>query len=196
MRTFFRKLFSPIIWGNLLAMVVVAVGIFCGVKVWLDRYTHHGEQIKVPAVVGRIPMDARALLETQGLRATISDSSYDANLPAGVILSQNPLAGSIVKEGREIDLMVNSREAPRVAIPDIAGNCSMREAEERLLGLGFEVAPVQYVEGDAGWVYGMRLGATEVRGGEMVPRGSRIVLLVGGKSDSDSLVGEDIYDYE
>ncbi len=202
MKTFFHKLFSPIIWGNLLAMVVVGVAIVIGVMVWLADYTHHGEQIEVPDVIGKMPLDARGTLEMRGLRAEIADSSYDSSLPAGMVLSQKPLAGSMVKEGREIQLTINSRTVPTIALPDIAGNCSVREAEERLRNIGFKLDPIEYVEGDAGWVYGMKCNGQDVIGGQQVPKGATIVLLVGGHPTADSTetdaAGEKggIYDYD
>ena len=37
---------------NLVAMLVVAVSLFFGVKWWLGYYTHHGEGIEVPDLYG------------------------------------------------------------------------------------------------------------------------------------------------
>ncbi len=200
--TFFRKLFSPVIWVNLLAMVAVVVGVLIGVKVWLDSYTHHGQQIEVPDVTGKLPLEASGALQMRNLRAEIADSTYNPSLPAGVVLSQRPAAGSLVKEGRTIGLTINTLTVPTIALPDIAGNCSVREAQERLMNLGFKLDAVQYVDGDPGWVYGMKCEEREVYNGQKLPEGSIIVLLVGGKDPNDSLAAErahaegDIYDYD
>ncbi len=203
MKNFFRKLFGPIIWVNLLAMLVVAVGLVYGVKLWLDYYTRHGQTIEVPNVVGKTPLDALAVLQMCGLRTEIADSSYNSKLPAGIILLQRPRAGSQVKEGREIHLTINSRTAPTMVIPDIAGNSSVREAQVLLQELGFKIGNVEYVDGDAGWVYGIKCNGRDVFNGEQVPVGATIVLLVGGKMYADSLeedflpsLEEDTYDYE
>ncbi len=202
---FFRKMFGPVIWGNLLAMLVVAVGLLYGVKVWLDDYTRHGEVIEVPDVRGKTPLAAGNTLQIFGLRAEIADSSYDSSLPAGIIISQKPSPGSRVKEGREIQLTINSRTAPTMVVPDIAGNSSVREAQVRLEELGFRLGSVECVEGDAGWVYGMKCNGREIQNGEQVPIGATIVLLVGGKLPSDTLEeevesideGEEVvYDYD
>ncbi len=202
MSTFFRKLFSPVIWGNLLAMLIVAVGLLIGLRIWLDKYTHHGERIEVPDVTGKMSIEARGTLQMSGLRAEVVDSSYNASLPAGVILSQKPTGGSFVKEGREIELTINSLTVPTMVLPDIAGNCSVREAQDRLMNLGFKLDPIEYVDGDAGWVYGMKCDGKEVYNGQKVPQGATIVLLVGGKDPNDNLddeaidLGGDIYDYD
>ncbi len=190
-KTFFRKLFSPIIWGNLLAMLIVAMGLLYGVKLWLDDYTHHGQTVEVPSVTGKTPLEARNTLQMYGLRAEVADSSYDSALPPGIILSQRPTQGSQVKEGREILLTINSRTAPTMIVPEIAGNCSVREAQMRLEELNFKLGPIEYVEGDAGWVYGMKCNGKEVMNGDKLPIGATIVLMVGGKLPVDTLDDEE-----
>ncbi len=190
MRNFFRKLFSPIIWGNVLAILVLAVAAVFGAKLWLDEYTHHGKSIEVPDVTGKTPLEASGTLRMYGLRTEIADSSYSSQLPAGIILSQKPSAGSKVKQGREIQLTINSHSAPTIALPDIAGNSSVREAQDRLRELGFQIGPTEYVDGDAGWVYSMKCNGRDVGNGEQVPIGATIVLLVGGRAEADSLQEE------
>ncbi len=199
-------MFSPIIWGNVLAIIVLAVAAVFGAKLWLDKYTHHGESIEVPDVTGKTPLEASGTLRMYGLRTEIADSSYSSQLPAGIILSQKPAAGSKVKQGREIQLTINSHSAPTIALPEIAGNSSVREAQDRLRELGFQIGATEYVDGDAGWVYSMKCNGRDVSNGEQVPIGATIVLQVGGRMVADSLEEdlvnientseESIYDYE
>ncbi len=206
MRNFFRKLFSPIIWGNMLAILVLAVAAVFGAKLWLDEYTHHGKSIEVPDVTGKTPLEASGTLRMYGLRTEVADSSYSSQLPPGIILSQKPSAGSKVKQGREIQLTINSHSAPTIALPEIAGNSSVREAQDRLLELGFQIGPTEYVDGDAGWVYSMKCNGRDVSNGEQVPIGATIVLQVGGRMEADSLEDElintepkseeTVYDYD
>ena len=47
-KEFAAKIKAPILWGNLLAMLVVIVLLCIGVMWWLNSYTHHGEGIEVP----------------------------------------------------------------------------------------------------------------------------------------------------
>ena len=42
-KEFFGKFCSLYLWGNLLAMVLVIVGLCLGVKYGLEAYTHHDD---------------------------------------------------------------------------------------------------------------------------------------------------------
>lgn len=197
---------SPIIWGNLLAMLAVAVGLLFALRKGLDIYTGHGKEIEIPNVTGKMPADAIYTLEMQGLRGEVEDSTYDRSLPPGVIMQQKPAAGSSVKEGRLVRLTINSRNAPTISLPDIAGNSSVREAQDRLRQLGFRLGPIEYVKGEKDWVYGIKHGGRLVYSGERVPTEATLVLQVGGGDVSDSMSYDEFlpeldtetetYDYE
>ncbi len=152
-----------------------------GLGYWLNGYTHLGEQIEVPDLTGKAPFEAEQMLEELGLRAMVSDSSYNKSLPRGVVLKQRPEAGAKVKSGRIVRLTINTNSAPTMALPDLAGNSSRREAEERLLGLGFQLGPTEYIDGDRDWVYAMRCDGRDVWNGERLPIGAVVTLVVGGE---------------
>lgn len=183
---------SPILWGNLLAMALVTVLLIVGVWIGLGKYTHHGEEIIVPDVEGKLIGDVEYTLEMAGLQAVVVDSTYDRRRPSGAIMVQLPKAGSKVKSGREIYLTINSRESPTVSLPDIADNCSLREAQDRLRQLGFRVGPVEYTNGDKDWVYGVRCQGRTVMAGQRVPTDAVITLIVGSGASEE----EDIFDYD
>ena len=111
-KEFKEKMLSPILWGNLLVMALVAVALAIGVWIWLGKYTHHGEEIIVPNVEGKLIGDVEYTLEMLELKAIVVDSTYDHSQPSGAIMAQLPKAGSKVKSGREIYLTINSRSRP------------------------------------------------------------------------------------
>lgn len=191
MRIFFKKLFSPLIWGNILVIALLSVLLIYGVKYGLDRYTHHGQEIEVINVTNRLAATAIQELQQQGLTGFVADSSYDRTLPPGVILEQRPAAGAHVKAGREIILTINSHSSPTIKVPDILGNCSKREALERLKQLGFKIGEVEYVCGDKDWVYGMRANGRLIYNGEKVPIGATINLQVGQGFVSQDTLGNE-----
>lgn len=191
-KEFKQKMLSPILWGNLLVMGLACVAIAIGIWVWLDKYTHHGEEIIVPNLEGRLIGDAEYTLEMMDLQAVIIDSTYDHKKPSGAIMIQLPKAGSKVKSGREIYLTINSKNSPMVAMPDIADNCSMREAQDRLRQLGFRIGPVEEVDGDKDWVYGVKSQGRTVIAGQRVPTDAVITLLV-GKGQREE---EEEFDYD
>ena len=186
-----KKIFSPVVWGNLLAMclfvALVITGFWYGTKV----YTRHGEIITVPNVTRIQHEDAVLMLEQFELKAVVSDSGYNRNLAPGSVLLQQPIAGAEVKAGRKIYLTINSTSGPTLTMPDIADNCDVYEAEIRLRTMGFKIGPKEYAEGDKDWVLGIKCRGKEVRAGERVPAEAPIVLVVGNSLTEDEKWAED-----
>lgn len=179
---FRRKLFGPVVYWNLIAMVLVGVALCIGLVVWMTKYTMHGEGVDVPDVKGMMLNDAEYALERLELLAVIVDSAYVREQPAGIVLDQKPGFGSRVKSGREIYLTINQKQTPTNTIPDIAGNCSRREAEARLRSLGFKIGPMEFVPGDPDWVIALKVNGREVYSGERVPCDAPVVLVVGNSN--------------
>ena len=183
---FRKKITAPILWGNLLAMVIITVVICFFVWRFMDDYTHHGESIVVPNVCGQFKASAVYELERLSLDAVVADSGYNRSLPPGTILDQSPVPGSEVKSGRTVFLTINSSSSPTVVMPDIADNSSLREAEARLVGLGFKLGGVEYVAGDKDWVIGLKCHGKYVMQGDRIPSGSMITLVVGSGTEEDN----------
>lgn len=176
---FFKSLFSPVIWLNLLGMVLLVVLVVFGAWQLMAHYTHHGEVVEVPNVRGMMESDARYTLTRDGLVPVVVDSAYNQQMPPGAIIDQDPHGGRQVKEGREIYLTVNSQNKPTLPIPDIADNSSLRDAQAQLTGMGFRLGPVEYVDGDKDWVYGVKSHGRNVYKGDRVPIDVPLVLQVG-----------------
>lgn len=172
--------------GHLLAMLLVVIALVIGVKYGLDWYTHHGEGIEVAKVEGMLYKNAYSLMTEDGLNIVVSDSGYNKQLPADCILSQNPGPGTKVKSGHTIYVTVNSPSSPSFAIPDVVDNSSYREAEAKLMALGFKLLPPKLVEGEKDWVYGILCRGRRVSTGDHVSIESPLTLMIGsGTYDSD-----------
>ena len=185
-KEFFGKFASPFLWGNLLAMLLVIIGLVFGVNYALKLYTHHGEGIKVPKLEGMLYSNARSMVEAEGLNIMVSDSGYSKQKPADCILAQNPGPGTMVKSGHTVYVTVNSPSSPTFAIPDVVDNCSFREAEAKLMAIGFKLQPPQYVSGEKDWVYGILCKGRRVSTGDQVSIDTPLTLMVGsGTYDSD-----------
>ena len=178
-KDFFGKFVSAYLLGNLLAMALVIVLLCLGVKYGLDWYTRHGEGIRVPKVENMIYANARVLIEQNGLNIMVTDSGYNKRLPANCILAQNPGEGTMVKEGHTIYVTINAPSSPSFAIPDIVDNSSYREAEARLMALGFKLLPPKKVPGEKDWVYGIVSRGRRVSTGDLVSIESPLTLMIG-----------------
>ncbi|MBR5394517.1 MAG: PASTA domain-containing protein [Bacteroidaceae bacterium] len=188
---FRKKLFGPVVYWNLIAMVLVGVALCIGLWVWMTQYTMHGESIDVPDVKGMTINDAEYALENLELMPVVVDSAYVREQPAGIVLEQKPDGGSRVKSGREIYLTINQKQTPTHTIPDIAGNCSRREAEARLRALGFKIGPMEFVPGDPDWVIALKVNGHEVYSGERVPCDAPVTLVVGNSNSGSSEEDDD-----
>lgn len=191
-----RKFTSPIVYWNLIALAVATCLAMVGLWFWMDRFTHHGIEVEVPDVKGKLVADAEYELGLAHLTPVRTDSAYNRSLPPGTVLEQIPASGSHVKEGREIYLTINSSQTPTLAMPDIADNCSLREAEAKLKALGFKLAPNEYTEGDKDWVLGVKCGGRNVIAGERVPIDEPVTLVVGNSDMDEDMdeIGQDSLD--
>ena len=166
-------------------MMLVVLGLCFGVKYGLEWYTHHGEGIVVPKLVNMTSKNARLLLEENGLELVVTDSGYNKRLPADCILAQSPGEGMMVKKGHFIYVTVNSPSSPTFAIPDVIDNSSYREAEAKLLALGFKLLPPKRILGERDWVYGILCRGRQLSPGEHVSIDSPLTLLVGNGQYGD-----------
>ena len=189
-KDFFRKIFSLRLWLNLASMLVVVVLLCWGVKVGLDIYTHHGEEITVPDVRRKSFADAEHILTGQGLGIVVSDTGYVKTLPPDCILEQSPEPGKKVKSGRVMYVVINSSHSPMLTIPDIIDNCSYREARAKLIAMGFKIGPTEYIPGEGEWLYGLKSKGRLVQNGQKASVNDVIVMQVGdGMRDmNDSIV--------
>ena len=188
-----NKIASHYVLLNLFAMAVVVILLCVAVKFGLDLYTHHGEGIAVPELKGMSYHKARLLLEEEGLNIIVSDSGYQKTMPADCILAQTPGAGTKVKAGHAIYVTVNSPSSPTFAIPDIVDNSSYREAEAKLMAMGFRLTEPQRVVGEKDWVYGIISRGRRVSNGDRVPIDYPLTLMIGtGSYDEEDSV---LYEY-
>lgn len=164
-----------------MAAVVVAICYFT--LAWLDDYTLHGQVIDVPDVCGMNIDEAGTLLRDAKLDYEVVDYKYKKGARENDVVEQQPLLGSQVKEGRKIQLTLNSAREPEKPLPDIVDNCSLREAVARLTAAGFKLTENIKVSGEADWVYAVLHGADTLQNGTPVPVGSTLTLCIGNGSE-------------
>ena len=187
---FLRKLFGNYIVRHLMAMVFVVILLCVGIGFGLDAYTHHGEGIVVPDLKGMTYEKAYALLDEKGLAIVVNDSGYNKQLPANSVLAQTPAFGQKLKQGHIIYVTVNSPHSPTFAIPDIVDNSSLREAEARLMAMGFRLTAPQLIDGEKDWVYGILCQGRRISNGDRIPIDYPLTLMVGKGTfdDADSIL--------
>lgn len=178
-KEFVRKLFSPTIWINLLGMSLVCIVLLLLCIGWMKSYTNHGEGVDVPNIKGKPLSEVEFELRELELECTVVDSTYNRNLPPGTVIAQTPGPGAHIKVGRQIYLIVNAKTERTLPIPNLVDNCSVREAEAKLLALGFKIGPREYVEGTKDWVLGVKYRGRNVQAGERIALDTPLTLVVG-----------------
>ena len=162
--------------------------------VFLNFYTHHGETIAVPDLRGQRTEVAMRKLEALGMRGEVVDTGYNPRELADVILDQDLEPGYQVKVNRLIRLTVNAASPRPVTLPDIADNCSLREAKMRLEILGFRLTPIRRIRGDLDWVYAVEARGKEVRKGDKLNVNIPLTLVVGDGAEDEVFNGNDSLD--
>ena len=196
LKDFFTGKSGAKFWANIVLMVLIIVAIPIVALYMLDSFTHHGEKIEVPNVVGKSLYDAETMLKDRGLLAMVVDSVYDKRAPKGSVLEQTPKSGFEVKGGRMVYLTVNLNGEPMAQLPDVVGHGSLREAVALLQSLGFKLTPHKPVIGrPKDLVIGVKQGTRDVHAGETIPRDRALTLVIGG-GEIDSTMYDDEEDFD
>ncbi len=188
--SFFKKHLSRTLWGNCLGMVVFVIVVVVATLLALRSYTHHGQSIAVPDVTHQSMYEARRVLKGAALSVVVGDTGYVKDLPRDCVLEQKPAAGTRVKPGHVVALIVNASSTPTLALPDIIQNCSLREAVARLRAMGFKVGDTQYVRGERDWVYGVTVNGRPRGTGDRISINDVVVVQAGDGflDEEDSVV--------
>lgn len=75
---------------------------------------------RVPRVVGMSFDAASAALDKAGFQALKGDSRFHKTTPEGIVLEQDPPAGSVQKRGAEVTVAVSAGQS-KATVPDVSG---------------------------------------------------------------------------
>ena len=188
LKSYFKGRSGMMFWINVLLMFVLLVGFPVLGLQFLGSYTHHGEKVEVIDVVGQNVYEAEMTLSSLGLEAVVADSTYQRDMPAGVIVRQVPKAGNEIKSGRIVYLTKNLDHEPLVVLPDLVGNCSRREAEAQLRSLGFKLTEDEEVEDEPkDLVVGIKQNGRRLTAEQRISKGLPLTLCVGAGYDDDTI---------
>ena len=177
---FFDRSDLKFVGVNLVLAFVVSIAILVGLIVYLKDYTQHGVEVEVEDVRGLVEAEAAPLLEAQGLRLIVVDSTYSDKVPFGTIVEQDPKPMSHAKHGRAVYVTINATTRRQVTMPDLQ-DMSYRQAETTLRGLGlqvdtiYEYEPSEYKD----LVLDVKKGEESLSPGTKVAVGTLVRLVVG-----------------
>ncbi|MBR2215309.1 MAG: Stk1 family PASTA domain-containing Ser/Thr kinase [Selenomonadaceae bacterium] len=131
------------------------------------------QEATVPDVVGKQMTLARQILEDAHLRVNVAET-YDAEVPAGQVVSQSPEAEATVKEQRLVTIYV-SKGGEDLEMPDLTG-LTRADAENKLKKMGLKLGDgvyEKYSSEEPGTVIGQ-----DVRAGSKITKGQSVDITV------------------
>lgn len=119
MKDFFSFLMSKAFLKQLLYVTLFLMLALFLVLMWLRVYTNHGQKIALPDYLGKKISEATKDAESKTFELIITDSIHRVGMQGGVIIDQNPNAGSKVKENRKIYVNVTKYDADKIKVKDL-----------------------------------------------------------------------------
>ena len=182
---FIKFLFTKYFLINIAIYVsLVAFGIW-GVMASIDDYTLHGKTITVPDFRGYHTTELDQFLADKELTYLIVDSIFEEGALKGSIIDQKPEPGVQVKRGRKIYMTVNANSPKKIAFPSLT-DVTLRQANALLETYGIIIDSLKYKPDECvNCVLGALIDIAEVEAGQMLPVGTRIILILGGGLSSE-----------
>lgn len=142
---------------NLVGMLLVLLVLIMLTFYALSLYTRHGEKISIPNLAGLTATAAGERSAHDGFQMQITDSIFLVGKPGGLVVTQNPVAGSFAKTDRTIYITVTKFAADKVplsALPSLYGKSyflkkkGLEEAYEfkcEIIGYQFDPGEPDYI---------------------------------------------------
>ncbi|TSA24127.1 MAG: PASTA domain-containing protein [Bacteroidetes bacterium] len=176
---FIRFLFSWKFLRQVLLALVLTAGIVWGTLIFLSGYTGHDTYIPVPDLRGKLIEEVVKSSFYTDFRFIVLDSVFDADLPPGTILYQDPWVDTRVKQNRQIYVTISSATPDQVSMPDLKF-LTLRQAQSMLESYGLKLGNLYYTPAfDADAVQQQLFSGQPIQPGERIYKGSEIDLVVG-----------------
>lgn len=126
----------------LIALLLVVVALVSALTTM--RLAIQVREVKVPDLRNKTPAEAKRVAEADGLAAQVDSNYYSAAIPEGRVLSQTPVAGSVVRRGWQVGLAL-SLGPQRVTIPQVVGK-SDRAAAISIAERGLQLSSTDKIQ--------------------------------------------------
>ena len=175
-----RFLFSKSFFKQLFFAALCSVFLFLVTYFGLNIITKHNNYQKVPELRGISLIKLSDILEKEGLRFEIIDSSrYMPLMKPLTVISHIPFAGREVKKNRKIYLTVNPSGFKKISLPNII-QITKRNAISLLKSVGFEVGEYTYRDNiGKDMVLEVMHNGKIIEPGVLLPKTTKIDLVLG-----------------
>jgi|Deesub1362A_J573_1020465.scaffolds.fasta_scaffold01564_12 serine/threonine-protein kinase len=126
------------------SFVFFIIGVLCAYLIyyiWIIKNTE-----EVPSLQGKTLTEASEILSAMGLRISIQQRQYSDQIEEGHIIFQDPLPGTRVEKGAEINVIVSL--GPEIySLPSFEGQL-LEDARLTLKNLGIKIGKITWIHSD------------------------------------------------
>lgn len=136
---------------NILGILLFLTIVIWGILTWLKVYTNHGQEIALPNYIGQHITEATAKAKDASFEIIVNDSVHIVGKDGGIIQTQNPAGGALVKEKRKIYVMVTKHVADIVDLSTIllyGQPFEMKKAALERKGIKTKIRSYKYDQAD------------------------------------------------
>lgn len=184
-KAFFKKQWVK----HLMVMIGISIVLLFLILLFIKLYARQGKEFVMPqfavsdSTPGKTVEEAMAANDLD-LEFVILDSVYTPGIKAGLILTQDPLAGTMVKKGRKVYVSVASASAADIIMPELTG-LSVRQATSEIYACGLKVGNLTFVDDPfKNNVKEQKVKGRPIYAGQKVAPGTVIDLVVGNGDGS------------
>src|SRR5690606_8983550 len=181
MKDFFSFFISKRFFIHLGIILLLLVAAVFAVVQWTTGYTRHNDFVTVPDFTNKKLSEIDNFVSDKEVLYQIIDSIYDPKQKPGIVLRQDPEAGSKVKHNRTVYLYVTGMVAPQILMPKLIDR-SERQAKLIIETYGLKVGATSIAAADCnGCVIAQTIKGKNIEPGEAVQKGSVVNLVIGKK---------------
>ena len=174
-----KQFFERFPWVlHVLAMLGISAVVLVLVFLFIRIYARQGHEYELPDMLGH----DIAELQTDNpldLDVVVLDSVYRPGEPGGVILTQDPKGGTMVKKGRKLYVTMTAYNPEDAVLPELAG-LTVRQAVSELISAGLVPGRLKFVEDPyKNNVIDQTCQGKTLYAGQQIARGSVVDLSVG-----------------
>ena len=163
---------------HLLIMLGVSLVVLMLVLFFVRIYARQGEEYELPDVVGHNIAELQDDNPIE-LDVVVMDSIFRPGEAGGLILTQDPKAGTMVKKGRKLYITMTAYTPEDAVLPELAG-LTVRQAVNELYAEGLVVGKLKFVEDPyKNNVIDQTCKGKTIYAGQQIERGSVVDLVVG-----------------
>ncbi len=179
--------------NKVLTHILLAIGVIfftvLATHIFLNVITRHGDEFVLPDLSSMTVEEAAQLADELDMQLLIMDSIHVKGMAKGAICQQNPPAGSKIKKGRKVRVVINSVLPKKVDMPNLVGY-SARQAIAELSVRSLGVNRLIYVNDMAtNNVLNQRYRGLDIYPGTKIDADSKIDLVLGlNPSDNTTII--------